>query len=253
MGAGINDYIITLDVDWASDDVINYVADKFIEKNVKATWFITHDSQAVRKLFTYPDLFEIGWHPNFMSGSTHGKNPEEVLKHIKNIYPDAISVRTHGLFQSSPLLKLLRDKFEIKYDSSIFLPYTSHIQPHVMYYQGSKEFIRLPYFWADYTETNMKDADFSISNPKYHVEGMKIFNFHPIHIALNTSTLDTYDRLKAKVNMQECKQSNIDEYRNKGVSGAENIFLEVIKINVTKGGGKLLREVGQEWFEKNSS
>lgn len=246
----INEYIITLDIDWAPEEVIDMVARQLIDSSVKATWFITHDSPSIRNLFKYPTLFEIGLHPNFMPGSTHGKSPEEVMDHIKSIYPAAESVRTHGLFQSSSLLKLMRDNYGIKYDSSIFLPYTANISPHAMYYSGSEALIRLPYFWADYTETNMKSKDFSFSNPKYHLDGMKIFNFHPIHIALNSSTLSNYNKLKAEQKIETSGRAIIERYRNKEDKGTASVFRDLIDVLKKKNGGMTLYEVADIWKTK---
>ena len=42
--------LITLDIDWAPDFMINFVKDILIENNVKATWFITHNSNYVKEL-----------------------------------------------------------------------------------------------------------------------------------------------------------------------------------------------------------
>ncbi|MEW6470021.1 MAG: hypothetical protein AB1458_13920 [Bacteroidota bacterium] len=244
----MNDYIITLDVDWASDYVIDYVADKLVRSKVRATWFITHDSPSIRSLFRYDDLFEIGLHPNFMDGSTQGDSPARVMEHLKNIYPLAESVRTHGLFQSSPLLKQLVDEFGVKYDSSLFLPYTKNIEPHGMYYRGSGELIRLPYFWSDYTEANHPSRDFSFANPKYHMEGMKVFNFHPVHVALNTEDVRRYDELRASVRISACKKADIDRFRNRSAKGAENVFdalLDKLKDGILNS--KTIAGTANEW------
>ena len=37
----------------------------FIQKNIKSTKFITHDSPGIQSIRDYPELFEIGFHPNF--------------------------------------------------------------------------------------------------------------------------------------------------------------------------------------------
>ena len=42
-----NDYILTIDLDWAPDWMIEYVANELIRAQVKATWFVTHASHAV--------------------------------------------------------------------------------------------------------------------------------------------------------------------------------------------------------------
>ena len=61
----LNDFLITVDIDWAPDIAIAATAKYLIENEVKATWFITHASPEVERLKEYPQLFELGVHPNF--------------------------------------------------------------------------------------------------------------------------------------------------------------------------------------------
>lgn len=79
----LNEYVITIDVDWAPDFIIAEVANYLIEKEVKATWFISHDNPEIRRLSDYPDLFEVGLHPNFNEGSTQGDSPRKVMTYLK--------------------------------------------------------------------------------------------------------------------------------------------------------------------------
>lgn len=118
------DFILTFDVDWAPDNVIDYVAEILTEHKVKATWFITHESDAINRLSKNSDLFELGIHPNLLNGSTHGKTEDEILKHMKAIVPNAVSMRTHGLYQSTNFLTKAAKEYGILNDVSLFLPKT---------------------------------------------------------------------------------------------------------------------------------
>ena len=80
-----NKVVITVDVDWIADEVIEYVANFFRENKLKSSWFITHDSPAIRELFRHPEYFEVGIHPNFMPGSTQGSNVEDVMNYFLKI------------------------------------------------------------------------------------------------------------------------------------------------------------------------
>ena len=101
-----DDVLVTLDVDWAPDCVIDAVAALLIDANVRATWFITHESPALDRLRQRPDLFELGIHPNFFPGSTHGTDPKEILRHCMSLVPEAKSIRTHGLYQSGQIFEI---------------------------------------------------------------------------------------------------------------------------------------------------
>ena len=96
--------VITIDVDWGPDYMIERMADALIERNVRATWLVTHGSSAIDALRGCPDLFELGIPPNFQPGSSHGSIPEEVADHCMSLVPSARCVRTHGLVQSTRLL-----------------------------------------------------------------------------------------------------------------------------------------------------
>lgn len=192
----LNDYVITIDVDWAQDWAIAEVANNLIENNVKATWFITHDSFGIRKLFKYPHLFEVGLHPNFHPESTQGKEPEDVMMYLKRIAPSAKSVRTHGLVQSSRLLRIMREDFDILHDVSLFLPKTPNIIPHEMFFsRNNKGLLRFPYFWEDDEVMYSPEHCFSFRHKKYHDSGLKIFCFHPIHIIHDQGTGTLFEEI----------------------------------------------------------
>src|SRR5688572_22770431 len=55
---------LTIDIDWASDEVIADTAALVEEAGVAATWFVTHDTPQIGRLRANP-LFELGIHPNF--------------------------------------------------------------------------------------------------------------------------------------------------------------------------------------------
>ena len=58
----LNQMVITLDADWAPECAIDYVTNLLLEKRIKATWYITHDSPAIRRVFEHKDIFECGIH-----------------------------------------------------------------------------------------------------------------------------------------------------------------------------------------------
>lgn len=216
-----NKFVLTFDIDWAPDWCILQIADILVKKKIKATWFITHHTPAIRLLRDYPDLFEMGVHPNFHKGSTHGKQPYEVMEYLMAIVPEARSVRTHGLFQSTHLIKMMTEQFGIQYDASVFLPDTPNIVPHIFYTSKEASIVRIPYFWEDDFEMIIPEPIFTFRHPKYHVSGLKIFDFHPIHLCLNSCSTDAYEECKAKI---PCITELTAEYSNVFVNSGEGIM-----------------------------
>ena len=55
---------LTFDIDWASDFVLEYCIDLIESAQVKATFFVTHETPLLERLRENPN-FELGIHPNF--------------------------------------------------------------------------------------------------------------------------------------------------------------------------------------------
>lgn len=187
---------ITIDVDWACDEVLEYTID-FLEKNqLKATFFITHDTPLLERLRKSP-LFELGIHPNFqylLNGTSEFHDMEEALDYILAIVPEAVSVRSHCLVQSSPILELFRRK-GLRYEVNLFIPWSNSISlKPIWHYNG---LLRIPYFWEDDFQClqKLKTGWEAFSLLQY--SGLKIFNFHPIHLYINTEDIKRYEKAKA--------------------------------------------------------
>jgi len=184
---------ITFDIDWAPDWAIEMCADLCRKHEVKATFFVTHRSDILEDL-RKDALFELGIHPNFLAGSTQGSDVREVIDYCLNVVPEASAMRTHALYQTSCLFKLIVNKYPaILADVSLFLPLHPGLQPTKLYFNENKKILRLPSFWEDdffILDPNCRWQDFKSDKP-----GLKIYNSHPIHVALNTNTLEGYERL----------------------------------------------------------
>ncbi len=235
-----NDYILTIDVDWAPDWMIEYVANLLVRKNVKATWFVTHASPAIEAIKHRRDLFEIGIHPNCLPGSTHGNNEDEVLRHIKEIVPDAISMRTHGLYQSSPFLTKAAIDHGISIDVSLFLPRTSNLTQHCIKWHGA-ELWRIPYFWEDDSEMFEDDPIWTFSDPRLHVKGLKVFDFHLTYIVLNTDTFSVYEKLKYEKQLSMWDLDFIRPHVSNS-HGPKTLFFELVDY-LSNSGGRWIREL----------
>lgn len=187
--------LVTFDVDWAPDWTVSLCADACAKAGVSATFFATHASPVITELAA-DDRFEVGIHPNFLPGSSHGVTTLEVLRHCLEFVPGARSMRTHALVQSSPILEAVGAHApEITSDVSLFLPFHSHLQP-VDCYVGDplRRLVRLPYCWED--DVSPIWPGWSWDSPLIVPPGLAVFDFHPILVALNASSVATYRDLK---------------------------------------------------------
>ncbi|HWY35584.1 MAG TPA: hypothetical protein VNX68_13135 [Nitrosopumilaceae archaeon] len=185
---------ITLDIDWAHDDVIRYAADIFSEHHIKVTWFVTHESPVLNELRTNP-LFELGIHPNYnpllLNGSYEkGKTAREILNGIMKIVPEASCVRSHSLTQNSILVDYYVES-NFKSELNVLIPINSGIM--VWPFLNSSGLTELPHIWEDDVHIEFKhDYKNSLSLIKGY-EGLCILDFHPIHIFLNSSKPEHYN------------------------------------------------------------
>lgn len=193
----VDPIVLTFDLDWAPDFAIDAVAELLVERRIRATWLITHASAAVDRLRAHTDLFELGIHPNFRSGSTHGSAIDAVLEHCMEIVPEAVSMRTHSLAQSTPLLARVLVTTPIRTDASLLLPRVNGLRPFEQPYDGNV-LLRVPFDWED-------DVEMEFAAPRWDARavlrepGMRTFNFHPMLAYLNTREMAPYRAVRSSV------------------------------------------------------
>lgn len=244
---------ITLDVDWAPDFVIDFVAEWLIAAGVRATWFITHKSPALDRLKAHPDLFELGIHPNFLAGSSHGSTTEDVLDFCAALLPEARCVRTHGLFQSSLLFEEFSRR-RISVDVSLFLQRVLGVPPFEIWLRNAK-LLRIPYFWEDDCEICRPDSTWHV---KAWVDGvstfaghwdLRIFDFHAIHVYLNSADLRPYEALKHGVpRLSEATPTQVEPHIYGG-DGTRTMFHELVGYLSDNGGGARISDIAAMWSE----
>jgi len=108
----------------------------------------------------------------------------------------------------------------MKYDLNHFIPVSSKIVLKPWYFFDNK-LIKVPCFWEDDIHC-MYNWDWHVE--KYlSYKGIKVFNFHPIHIHLNTNNIEHYHKLKNKSNII----NNLCGINNEKY-GVYNFFIDLI-------------------------
>lgn len=239
----MNRFVLTLDMDWAPDFVIEAVAEELRSRNVRATWFVTHESSALEVLRAHANLFELGIHPNLRPASAHGADAEDIVTRLLSIVPSAVSVRTHGLVQSGNLMNLFAARTRLSRDSSTFLPEMPHLRPVTHWCEGVP-FLRIPFFWADDYETQKPSPAWSLAR-FMDIPGLKVFDFHPLLVYLNISRLEPYEELKrACPDLTRADPSMVDPHVRRG-EGAGTLFRELVR-HLEQTGSTVLAEVSEE-------
>lgn len=234
--------VITLDVDWAPDCIIEDVANLLIERCVKATWFVTHASPAVEALRRHNDLFEMGIHPNFKEGSTHGRTMDEVVAHCLALVPDAVSARSHGLIQSDYLWRHYSERTPIRYECSTYLGPIPCVYPSHFYWKR-RSLIRIPFVYQDNIEMDRPAPVWDPASLLEGKQGIQMLNFHPFYIYLNACSMDVFECVKkADRPLQELCEADLLSLRREGI-GARTMFIRTLDYLSALGGGCRVRDI----------
>ena len=205
---------LTLDLDWAPDHVLEDTRALLAEAGLSATIFATHHTPGVIALANLAGV-EMGVHPNFLGA------PDEnvTLSRLLSDFPGAVGVRNHLLFYHSRLLPLFANK-GIRYFSNDLL----FLQPGLAPSYDWSGLIRLPIYWEDDVHCLYFDNRFDIGSLKLEQPGLKILNFHPVHLFLNTREESEYQA--AKPVLQDPVASRACRKQGPGI---RTLFLDVIR------------------------
>ena len=184
---------VTMDMDWACDGVLADTIDLVDSLGIPVTMFVTHDTPMLKRLREDP-LFTLGIHPNFLPhlGGQSAKSYRETIEDLMKIVPEAKVIRCHAIIDATPILVTAKELgFEADYN--LFIPFSSGIT--LKPFRHFSGITRYPYFYED-DAWALEDG---AASPEAHLaaDGLKIFNFHPIHLYLNTETMERYNRAKA--------------------------------------------------------
>jgi hypothetical protein len=231
--------VLTFDVDWAPDFMIDAIARDLADRDVKSTWHVTHASPAIDRLRERPDLFELGIHPNFLAGSSHGDTVAEVLRNCMSIVPEATTMRSHALVQSSPILSAVIESTPIRCDSSVLLSGARHLAP-TGFPHAEGPLLRIPYFWEDDVEMLRAGPCWALGEDGAP-PGLRVYDFHPVHVFLNAGDLRPYHALRRLGALSEVSEQQAADFVQPG-QGAGTLLLELAD-HLAVHGSRTLRDV----------
>lgn len=221
----MSELVLTFDTDWAPDFMIDEIMDDLIANDIKSTWFITHESPAIKRLIEH-DLFEVGIHPNIDSNSTQGNSEKEIISNLLKIHKTDL-IRTHGLLSSTNLTIRCVQDYKMKIDSSLLMPHAPELAPFKMKWDKA-EIWKVPIFWEDDYEALQSEKVYSLNHQIFDTKGLKVFNFHPIHIHLNTVDYEIYKKLKKLKTAQDLLPTDTSKFTNP-LQGPRTLFREIVR------------------------
>ncbi len=177
---------LTLDLDWAIDEVVCDALDLVSSYDVNATWFVTHQTPLIAIIRR---RFEVGLHPNFnplLDGV--GGDMHSVLSKMRSLAPGARVIRSHSLVRSSRLASLFAAE-GFTHESNTLVPVAAG--PWLGPWRDFSGLIQVPIRWED----DVRLVDETIGEPADLIGRTPVLtvDFHPIHVFLNSGTSDDYE------------------------------------------------------------
>ena len=213
---------LTFDIDWAHDDIIQDCQQLVEITGASATFFVTHNTSVIDELRIHPQ-FELGLHPNFnhiLEGNNKDTSAEQIIHRLKSIVPEATSVRSHSTTFSSNICALFMEN-GLTHDSNYFIPDFSEI-----ILKPWKNWIgvtMVPYLWED--DVACLDDSCSPVLSLVGRRGLRVFDFHPIHVFLNSESIDRYNQTRGLHH----NPKELIKYRYEGY-GTRNRLLELLEL-----------------------
>ncbi|MDG1326162.1 MAG: hypothetical protein P8P49_10365 [Opitutales bacterium] len=191
--------VLSFDFDWAIDEILEDTLALIQQAEVKATMFVTHQTPVLEKM-RESSLISMGLHPNFnplLRGQTSLASPASIMSDLKEIVPEAKVLRSHSMTHSGLWLNSYKE-LGISHLSQYYMGAVKSIQP----FKHVNGLVEVPVYFADdgYLVVNNHQE---WSNPSLEeitsisTKAVKVYNFHPIHIALNSSSFTAYESTKS--------------------------------------------------------
>ena len=175
--------VVTIDIDWASDAAIDQTLDYFANNNIPATLFSTHDSPVIDKALS---VFDVGLHPFFGEGSSHGRSIPEITQHVMDLPHNFKGFRCHrfGVCNSSKAALLaagMQISSNVCTNLEILPPFQDRfglLEVPIFLEDGG-------YLWKNHPLEVTPSLALKLGEPM-----PKVIIIHPMHFALNSPTFD---------------------------------------------------------------
>lgn len=215
---------LTFDMDWAPDFVMKYTFDILERNQIPSTWMITHPTPLLDNL-SESEFVQFGIHPNFNDFFEVNENRklDSVYDRVVNLIdlvPQARSVRSHSVTQSSRLHDVFR-QVGLTHELNHYIPFSSQIvlRPWKLW----NGLIKVPFGWED--DCDFENTTLGFLHRVLAMKGLRVLNFHPIHVYLNSTSLDIYERTR-----DIHKNENLLIHHKIPGYGTESFLMDLIRI-----------------------
>lgn len=135
--------------------------------------------------------------------------------------------RSHSLLSSSPVTKAL-------YDCGIRYELNCYIEPHkgiCVYPWILQGVLQIPFFYEDDISLMSKTDHAPAFYLDHGIKMYRVFNFHPIHLFLNSESLERYERIRENYHNFTVLKKNV----NHSSYGILDFFKELVETAKAQG------------------
>src|SRR5262249_21769098 len=136
-------FVLTSDQDWTPPWAAASLVELVRQYKVPVHFFRTNPCPIIDAA-AKADKYSQGWHPNFLPGSSHGSDYDDVVKYLSTHFPGARTSRSHVYVESSVICQKLADAGVIA-DSQLCTFFQGELQPML----HSSGIVRFPTFFED--------------------------------------------------------------------------------------------------------
>jgi len=219
-----NSLIVTIDLDWACEPAIEETLDSLTAQGIFPTVFTTHRSPSVEALM---NKIEVGLHPFFGQGSSHGSTIAEVVSHVMDLPHNFNAFRCHrfAVCNSSKQAMVeagMRISSNVCTDLEVVAPFKDRfglLEVPIFLEDGG-------YLWRNHPLEMNHQLEKSMRG-----NGFKVLIIHPMHFALNTPNFAFMYAIKQSMSRDAWKNMTKNHLKDlywKG-RGIRDLLLEVIK------------------------
>jgi hypothetical protein len=128
----------------------------------------------------------------------------------------------------------------LEYESNVFLPGHPGLQP----VRRFEELVSIPFYWSDDKHLE-RGSPFEIEALNLDASGLKVLNFHPIHVYMNTTSPEHYASFKGDYQDVDA----LARRRDGDAPGIGLLFARVLAELGRRGQGRLtLGDVSERHF-----
>jgi hypothetical protein len=207
------DFVLTSDLDWASEYCIAHFLEFADRYAIKPTLFVTHRSDVALDA-ARDGRAELGIHPNFLPGSSQGDDEDAILNYLLEIVPRPAAIRCHRYSQSAAIADALAKRGLNTLSNS-----HRHLEIGIESMQLANGSLSLPVFFEDdvHWERALPWSFAGFAAP-FFSPGLKILNFHPFFVALNVPDRAFYKKHHSRIPHLSPGQANELRYTGSGAA-----------------------------------